>query len=79
MQLIEFVLCHYHTCCMPIHIPNWFRLFHFPIVLCCIGAKDKSQMQNRCVYVILLILAESDQNAARLIISDLSDVPMQRL
>ena len=52
-------------------------LFYLPIVLCCIGAKDKKQMQNRCVYVIQLMLAGSEQNAAMLIISDLSDVQMQ--
>ena len=77
MHLIEFVLCHYHTCCMPIHTPNWFTLFNFPIVLCCIGAKGKKQMHNICVYVTPLILAEGEQHAASLLISDLSDVPMQ--
>ena len=46
MRLIEFALCHYHTCYTPIRILNWFALLDFPIVLCRIGAKDTNQMQN---------------------------------
>jgi len=76
--LSVFLSYHVHTCCIPILIIICVTLSHSPLVVRFMGAKDNGQMQNSCIFVIPLMLAEREINAARWTISDHSDMQMQR-